>query len=84
MSQAYNGHRPGEYGGPMFLTPWLSIGPYMTEMGVHCVGVVLPLGASMSSKRHRNNTEGPSTAFETFSNHWATRILGISANHQLC
>ena len=66
------------------LTSWSYSLPDTAQLGMSDggVGVVPLVGASTSSKRHRNNTEGPSTAFKTSLNCWATSILGISANHQ--
>ncbi|KAF9786352.1 lanosterol synthase [Thelephora terrestris] len=83
--QAHDGHWPGEYGGPMFLIPGLTIGSYIT-------GVPFTNEERLEMIRYLMNhanedggwgihIEGPSTAFGTSLNYCAIRILGMSADH---
>ncbi len=81
--QADSGHWPGDYGGPLFLTPGLIIASYVT-------GVPFPAPYRELIKQyflnHQNadggwglHIEAPSTMFGTVLQYVALRILGMKA-----
>ncbi|MDB5281253.1 MAG: (S)-2,3-epoxysqualene cyclase, partial [Bacteroidota bacterium] len=83
--QADSGHWPGDYGGPLFLTPGLVMASYVTE-------TPLPAQHQELIKQyflnHQNtdggwglHIEGGSTMFGTVLQYVSLRILGMNANH---
>ncbi|TPX32405.1 hypothetical protein SmJEL517_g04428 [Synchytrium microbalum] len=87
--QTPDGHWAGEYGGPMFLIPGLTIVMYIT-------GTPYPPGYQQELIRYLFNRankedggwgihiEGISTVFGTSLNYVALRLLGVDANHPVC
>ena len=82
--QADSGHWPGDYGGPLFLTPGLIIASYVTETPLpdeHCELI------KEYFLNHQNpdggwglHIEGPSTMFGTVLQYVSLRILGMNKN----
>lgn len=80
--QADDGHFPGDYGGPLFLTPGLVIISYVTQTPLS------PLQQALVQRymlNHQNedggwglHIEGKSTMFGTVMQYVALRILGMS------
>ena len=81
--QAESGHWPGDYGGPLFLTPGLIIAAYVTQ-------TILPAPHRSLIKQymlnHQNadggwglHIEGASTMFGTVLQYVSLRILGMGA-----
>ncbi|KAI5114946.1 hypothetical protein M0805_009410, partial [Coniferiporia weirii] len=84
--QAPDGHWPCEYDGPMFLTPGLVIGSYVTGMEIKREER-LELTRYLFRKANKEDggwglhTEGHSTVFGTALNYTALRVLGVRADH---
>ncbi|KAL5492357.1 ERG7 [Sanghuangporus weigelae] len=84
--QAPDGHWPCEYDGPMFLTPGLVIGSYVTGMELKRAER-LELIRYLFRKAHKEDGgwglhfEGRSTVFGTALNYTALRILGVGPDH---
>ncbi|KAI0319638.1 terpene synthase [Amylostereum chailletii] len=84
--QANDGHWAGEYGGPLFLTPGLVIGSYVTGMSFK-EEERLEMIRYLFNHAHPDDggwglhIEGPSTMFGTALNYVAIRLLGVPADH---
>jgi squalene/oxidosqualene cyclase-like protein len=85
--QADSGHWPGDYGGPLFLTPGLVIAAYVTETKLPAQHVAL---IKQYMLNHQNtdggwglHIEGPSTMFGTVLQYVSLRILGMRESEDL-
>jgi squalene/oxidosqualene cyclase-like protein len=80
--QAEDGHFPGDYGGPMFLTPGLIIASYVTETPLHPVQRTLIKRYMLNHQNEDGgwglHLEGNSTMFGTVLQYVALRILGMN------
>ncbi|KZS88495.1 terpene synthase [Sistotremastrum niveocremeum HHB9708] len=86
--QHAGGHWPGEYGGPMFMLPFLVIGSFI-------VGAEIKREEKLEMIRYLFNRaneedggwglhiEGPSTVLGTVLNYVALRLLGVEKDHPI-
>ncbi|KAG8900254.1 Lanosterol synthase (Oxidosqualene--lanosterol cyclase) [Tulasnella sp. 403] len=86
--QADDGHWPGEYTGPLFLTPGLVIASYVTGMDFEEAEKLEMIRYLMNVVNEDGgwgiHVEGCSTVFGTALNYSVLRILGVDAEHLVC
>ncbi|KAI8451268.1 lanosterol synthase-like protein, partial [Phakopsora pachyrhizi] len=90
--QSPDGHWSGEYGGPLFLTPGLVIGCYVTETPlsqevktelVRYLANEQRQGSGVQDRGWGLHIAGKSTVFGTALNYVACRLLGVDAEHPM-
>ena len=86
--QADSGHWPGDYGGPLFLTPGLIIASYVTGSNLPA-SALSRFAGEQYFLNHQNvdggwglHIEGPSSMFGTVMQYVALRLLGLDSQHQ--